>query len=48
MLPKFRASGHRMLIFCQMTSLMTIMEDYLNWKGTCTFIYMHIYMYVYS
>lgn len=36
MLPKFRATSHRTLIFCQMTSLMTILEDYLNWKGTCT------------
>ena len=33
MLPKFRATNHRMLIFCQMTSLMTIMEDFLNWRG---------------
>lgn len=33
MLPKFRATGHRMLIFCQMTTLMTIMEDYFNWRG---------------
>ena len=42
MLPKFRASGHRMLIFCQMTSLMTIMEDYLNWKGTCYMLCIHV------
>ena len=33
MLSKFKATGHRMLIFCQMTTLMTIMEDYLNWRG---------------
>jgi len=33
MLPKFKATGHRMLIFCQMTTLMTIMEDYFNWRG---------------
>jgi hypothetical protein len=33
MLPKFKVSGHRCLIFCQMTTLMTIMEDFLNWRG---------------
>lgn len=33
MLPKFRATDHRTLVFCQMTTLMTILEDYLNWKG---------------
>ena len=33
MLPKFHASNHRCLVFCQMTTLMTIMEDYLNWRG---------------
>jgi len=32
-LPKFKKHGHRCLVFCQMTSLMTIMEDYLNWRG---------------
>lgn len=32
-LPKLKASGHRILMFCQMTSLMTIMEDYLNYRG---------------
>ena len=32
-LPKFRATKHRILIFCQMTSLMTIMEDYFNYRG---------------
>lgn len=31
-LPKLKATGHRVLIFCQMTSLMTIMEDYFNWR----------------
>ncbi|VDM92519.1 unnamed protein product [Litomosoides sigmodontis] len=31
-LPKLKASGHRILMFCQMTSLMTIMEDYLNYR----------------
>ncbi|CAI8041926.1 Transcription activator BRG1 [Geodia barretti] len=33
MLPKFRVTNHRTLVFCQMTSLMTILEDYLNWKN---------------
>ncbi|CAG8477796.1 8924_t:CDS:10 [Gigaspora margarita] len=32
-LPKFFATGHRVLIFFQMTAIMTIMEDYLNWRG---------------
>lgn len=32
-LPKLKASGHRVLMFCQMTSLMTIMEDYFNYRG---------------
>lgn len=31
-LPKLKASGHRVLMFCQMTSLMTIMEDYFNFR----------------
>lgn len=29
-LPKLRATNHKVLLFCQMTSLMTIMEDYLH------------------
>ena len=33
MLPKFRETNHRILLFCQMTQLMTIMEDYLQWRG---------------
>ena len=32
MLPKLKAFGHRVLVFCQMTSLMTILEDYLQWR----------------
>ncbi|CAG8447537.1 3402_t:CDS:10 [Dentiscutata erythropus] len=32
-LPKFFSTGHRVLIFFQMTAIMTIMEDYLNWRG---------------
>lgn len=31
-LPKLRMSGHRVLMFCQMTKLMDIMEDYLKWR----------------
>ncbi|KOX75547.1 ATP-dependent helicase brm [Melipona quadrifasciata] len=31
-LPKLKVTNHRVLLFCQMTQLMTIMEDYLNWK----------------
>lgn len=30
--PKLKKSGHRILLFCQMTQLMTILEDYLNWR----------------
>lgn len=30
--PKLRMSNHRVLMFCQMTRLMDIMEDYLKWK----------------
>lgn len=32
-LPKLFATDHRVLLFCQMTQLMTIMEDYLMYKG---------------
>lgn len=32
-LPKFKATGHRVLIFFQMTQVMDIMEDYLRLKG---------------
>lgn len=32
-LPKLKVTGHRVLIFCQMTNLMNIMEDYFNYKG---------------
>ena len=32
-LPKFKASGHRILMFCQMTQCMTIIEDYFNYRG---------------
>ncbi|ORZ23429.1 SNF2 family N-terminal domain-domain-containing protein [Absidia repens] len=33
MLPKLRQTGHRVLIFFQMTQIMSIMEDFLNYKG---------------
>ncbi|GMF99888.1 unnamed protein product [[Candida] boidinii] len=32
-LPKFQATGHRVLMFFQMTQIMDIMEDYLRFKG---------------
>ncbi|KAF2474027.1 uncharacterized protein BDR25DRAFT_118320 [Lindgomyces ingoldianus] len=32
-LPKFKASGHRVLIFFQMTQIMNIMEDFLRLMG---------------
>lgn len=32
-LPKLKDTGHRVLMFCQMTSLMTVMEDYLNYRS---------------
>ncbi|KAJ8305679.1 hypothetical protein KUTeg_016224 [Tegillarca granosa] len=33
MLPKLKATGHKVLLFCQMTSLMSIMEDYFVFRG---------------
>ncbi|KAI9499409.1 SNF2 family N-terminal domain-containing protein [Zychaea mexicana] len=33
MLPKLKKTGHRVLIFFQMTQIMTIMEDFLNYRG---------------
>ena len=32
-LPKFQATGHRVLMFFQMTNIMNIMEDYMKYKG---------------
>lgn len=32
-LPKLKLTGHRVLLFCQMTQCMTIIEDYLGWRG---------------
>uniref|UniRef100_A0A1I7WM49 Helicase C-terminal domain-containing protein n=1 Tax=Heterorhabditis bacteriophora TaxID=37862 RepID=A0A1I7WM49_HETBA len=31
-LPKLKTSGHRVLMFCQMTSMMTIIEDFFNYR----------------
>uniref|UniRef100_A0A8C2AY68 SWI/SNF related, matrix associated, actin dependent regulator of chromatin, subfamily a, member 4a n=1 Tax=Cyprinus carpio TaxID=7962 RepID=A0A8C2AY68_CYPCA len=32
-LPKLRATNHKVLLFCQMTTLMTIMEDYFTYRS---------------
>uniref|UniRef100_UPI0035901964 transcription activator BRG1 isoform X2 n=1 Tax=Myxine glutinosa TaxID=7769 RepID=UPI0035901964 len=32
-LPKLHSTNHRVLLFCQMTTLMTIMEDYLAFRN---------------
>uniref|UniRef100_A0A8C6U3V8 SWI/SNF related, matrix associated, actin dependent regulator of chromatin, subfamily a, member 2 n=1 Tax=Neogobius melanostomus TaxID=47308 RepID=A0A8C6U3V8_9GOBI len=32
-LPKLHATGHRVLLFCQMTTLMTILEDYFGYRN---------------
>lgn len=32
-LPKFKATGHRVLMFFQMTQIMNIMEDFLRFRG---------------
>lgn len=33
MLPKLKAAGHRVLMFTQMTAVMTILEDYFSYRG---------------
>jgi SNF2 family DNA or RNA helicase len=33
MLPKLKAAGHRILLFTQMTQVMTILEDYFAFRG---------------
>jgi ATP-dependent helicase STH1/SNF2 len=33
MLPKLKAAGHRVLMFTQMTQVMTILEDYFAYRG---------------
>lgn len=30
---KLKATGHRVLIFCTMTRLLDVLEDYLHWRG---------------
>jgi ATP-dependent helicase STH1/SNF2 len=32
-LPKFKQSGHRILMFFQMTQIMDIMEDFMRFRG---------------
>jgi SWI/SNF-related matrix-associated actin-dependent regulator of chromatin subfamily A protein 2/4 len=32
-LPKMKASGHRVLLFTQMTRLLDVLEPYLEWRG---------------
>jgi SNF2 family DNA or RNA helicase len=32
-LPKLKSLNHRVLLFCQMTSLMSILEDYFLYRG---------------
>ncbi|KAI5743229.1 hypothetical protein M8J77_015910 [Diaphorina citri] len=32
-LPKLKSTGHRVLLFCQMTQLMNILEDYFSYRG---------------
>lgn len=38
-LPKLKATNHRVLLFCQMTTLMTIMEDYFSYRN---FLYLRL------
>jgi SNF2 family DNA or RNA helicase len=33
MLPKLQRTGRRVLVFCQMTKLMDIMEQFLRYRG---------------
>ena len=32
-LPKLKATKHRVLMFCQMTALMNVMEEYFQFRG---------------
>eukprot|EP00096_Caligus_rogercresseyi_P008161 TRINITY_DN2655_c1_g3_i1.p1 TRINITY_DN2655_c1_g3~~TRINITY_DN2655_c1_g3_i1.p1 ORF type:complete len:1292 (-),score=611.11 TRINITY_DN2655_c1_g3_i1:163-4038(-) len=32
-LPKLKETGHRVLMFCQMTQCMNVIEDYFNYRG---------------
>lgn len=36
-LPKLKETGHRVLIFCQMTTLMTVLEDFFSYRGIISF-----------
>lgn len=36
MLPKLKAAGHRVLMFTQMTAVMSILEDYFRYRGFCS------------
>ncbi|XP_041084665.1 probable global transcription activator SNF2L2 isoform X1 [Polyodon spathula] len=38
-LPKLRVTNHRVLLFCQMTTLMTILEDYFAYRN---FLYLRL------
>jgi SNF2 family DNA or RNA helicase len=33
MLPKLRSGGHRVLLFCTMTRVLDVLEEYLDWRG---------------
>jgi SWI/SNF-related matrix-associated actin-dependent regulator of chromatin subfamily A protein 2/4 len=33
MLLKLKQTGHRVLLFCQMTRVLDLLEDYLEWQG---------------
>lgn len=33
-LPKLKDTGHKVLLFSQMTQLMTILEDFLAYRGS--------------
>ena len=35
LLPRLKEEGHRVLIFCQMTRMLDILEDYCLWKEYC-------------
>ena len=41
-LPKLQQNGHRVLLFCQMTSTMTILEDYFNYRSKL-FLFLLVY-----
>ena len=32
-LPKLKALNHRVILFCQMTTLLSVFEDYLMFRG---------------